>query len=121
MEYQHTFKRLVVWQKAMSLVTNIYKNIKSFPKEELYGLSSQIKRSAISIPSNIAEGYGRKGNRDYLRFLNMSLSSLFELQTQLEIAKNLTFLTEDCFGKIYEDTREVERMLTSFIDTVQKR
>jgi four helix bundle protein len=109
----------MVWQKSMTLVTTIYKELKSFPKDELYGLSSQIKRSAVSIPSNIAEGYGRDGTKDYLRFLNISLSSLFELQTQIEISKNLAFIEENKFEEIYEATREIERMLTSYIRKIQ--
>ncbi|WP_366143570.1 four helix bundle protein [Flavobacterium sp.] len=84
-----TFKDLLIWQKAMTLVTKIYQSTKLFPKEELFGLTSQIRRSSVSIPSNIAEGYGRDGKYDYLKFLNISLSSLFELQTQIEIAKNI--------------------------------
>lgn len=111
----HTYRKLLIWQKSMEFVTLIYKELKGFPPEELYALTSQIKRSATSIPSNIAEGYGRSGKKDYLRFLNISLSSLFELQTQLEIAYNLGFLKEDSFNKLYEDSREIERMLSSFI------
>ena len=103
----------------MQLVTEIYLELKTFPKEELYGLSSQIKRCAVSIPSNLAEGYGRKGTKDYLRFLNMALSSLFELQTQLEISWNLEYLKKDRFEKIYEDTREIERMLSSLIRKIK--
>ena len=70
----------------MNLVTEIYLVTNFFPKEEVYGLTSQIRRSAISIPSNISGGYGREGNKDYLKFLNIAISSLFEIQTQLEIA-----------------------------------
>ena len=81
------FRNLLVWQKSMSLITKIYVSTKKFPKEEIYGLTSQIRRSSISIPSNIAEGFGRDSNKEYLRFLNVSIASLFELQTQLEIAK----------------------------------
>ena len=84
-----TFRDLFIWQKAMALVTNTYKITQKFPKEELFGLTSQIRRSAISLPSNIAEGYGRDGNKDYLKFLNIAIASLFELQTQIEIAYNL--------------------------------
>ncbi|AXP81895.1 hypothetical protein CJ739_2829 [Mariniflexile rhizosphaerae] len=102
----------------MSLVTDIYKEVKIFPSDELYALTSQIKRSATSIPSNIAEGYGREGTKDYLRFLNIALSSLFELQTQIEIAHNLKFLKEENFNKLYENTREIERMFTSFIKKI---
>ena len=103
----------------MSLVTEVYKELESFPKEELYALTSQIKRCSVSVPSNIAEGYGREGTKDYLRFLNIALSSLYELQTQIEIAHNLNFIKKQRFETIYEDTREVERMLTSFIRKVK--
>ncbi len=120
LESNHTYRKLLVWQKAMDLVTQIYSEVKVFPTDELYALTSQIKRSAISIPSNIAEGYGRDGHKDYLRFLNIALSSLFELQTQLEIAYNLKFLKKEKFNKLYEDSREIERMLTSFIRKIKK-
>jgi four helix bundle protein len=100
-------------------VTEIYLELKTYPKEELYALSSQIKRCAVSIPSNIAEGYGRKGTNDYLRFLNMTLSSLFELQTQLEISLNLGYLKKDKFEILYEKTREIERMLSSLIRKIK--
>jgi four helix bundle protein len=110
-----TFKDLLIWQKAMNFVTKIYQSTRLFPKDEQFGLTSQIRRSSISIPSNIAEGYGREGNNDYLRFLNIALSSLFELQTQLEIAKNINYLNEHEFNILYEDLRELERMLVAFI------
>lgn len=116
-----TFKDLLVWQKGMNLVTECYKTTKKFPKEELFGLTSQIRRSAISIPSNIAEGYGRNGKNDYLKFLNISLSSLFEYQTQIVIAYNIDYLTELEFNNLYEKSREVERMLVSFIDKIEIR
>ncbi|WP_347924860.1 four helix bundle protein [Pontimicrobium sp. SW4] len=115
MENNHTYRKLLVWQKSMLLVTEIYNEVKIFPSDKLYALTSQIKRSATSIPSNIAEGYGREGTKDYLRFLNIALSSLFELQTQLEIAYNLKFFKENNFENLYKNTREIERMLTSFI------
>jgi four helix bundle protein len=105
----------------MNLVTDIYKSTKSFPKDEQFGLTSQIRRSSISIPSNIAEGYGREGKNDYLKFLNISLSSLFEMQTQIEIAKNITYLNENDFTILYEDSRELERMLVSFINKIKNR
>ena len=82
-----TFRDLFIWQKAMLLVTKTYQLIQNFPKEEVFGLTSQIRRSAISIPSNIAEGCGRQSNKDFSRFLNIGISSLFEFQTQIEIAK----------------------------------
>ncbi len=103
----------------MKLVTRMYEVTKDFPDNEIYGLTSQIKRASVSIPSNIAEGYGREGKNDYLKFLNIAMSSLFELQTQIEIGKNLSFITENNFNSIYEDTRELERMLSSFIKAVK--
>ncbi len=115
------FRNLQIWQKSMTLTTNIYVATKKFPKEEIFALTSQIRRSSISIPSNIAEGFGRDSNKEYLRFLNISIASLFELQTQLEIGKNIEYLTEVEFNKIYEDTRELERMLVSFIKKIKER
>ena len=113
-----TYRDLLVWQKAIAFVTQIYKSAKVFPKEELYGLTSQIKRSAISIPSNISEGYGRKSRNDYIRFLQIAMGSLFEIQTQLEISKNLGFLSESRFSELYESSREIERMLSSLINKI---
>ena len=103
----------------MVLVTKIYTVTNNFPKEEVFGLTSQIKRSAISIPSNIAEGLGRESNKEFLRFLNISIGSLFELQTQLEIAKNIIYLDEETFNNLYEDTRELERMIVSFTNKIK--
>ena len=116
-----TFRELIVWQKAMSFVTEIYKVSKQFPKDETFGLTSQIKRSAVSIPSNISEGYGRQGLNDYLRFLNIAMASLFELQTQLEIAYNLEYINKEKFDNLYELTREIERMLSSFIRSIKSK
>ncbi len=115
------FRTLLIWQKSMTLVTTVYQTTKSFPKEELFGLTSQLRRCSISIPSNIAEGSGRESDKEYVRFLNISIGSLFELQTQLEIAKNIDYLTQEQFNKQYEDTRELERMLISFIKKVKER
>ena len=109
------YRKLLIWQKSISLVTKIYTSTKKFPKEEIFGLTSQIRRSSISIPSNIAEGSGRESNKDFIRFLYISLGSLFEMQTQLEIAKNIEYLTEEEFNNLYEDSREIERMLVSLI------
>lgn len=98
----------------MSLVTKTYQITQKFPKEELFGLTSQIRRSAISLPSNIAEGYGRDSNKEYLRFIKIVIGSLFEFQTQIEIAKNINYLNENEFKNLYEETRELEAMIISF-------
>lgn len=114
-----TFRDLKMWQKSMDLVTVIYEVSNRFPKDETFGLTSQLRKSAISVPSNIAEGYGRKGKKDYLRFLNIAMGSLFELQTQIEISKNLGYIKEPTFEKIWDDSREVERMLSSYTRKVE--
>lgn len=116
-----TFRDLLVWQKSMTFVTVIYKTSKQFPEDENFGLISQIRRSVVSIPSNISEGYGREGMKDYLRFLNVAMASLFELQTQLEIAYNLEYIKKEKFNELYELSREIERMLSSFIRTIKSR
>ena len=114
-----TYRDILVWQKSMAMVTKCYVITRQFPKEELFALSSQIKRCAVSIPSNIAEGYGRGTNKDYYRFLNISLGSLFELQTQIEIGYNLGFINQEDFNAIYQDSREIERMLSSFMAKIK--
>ncbi|WP_298312265.1 four helix bundle protein [uncultured Aquimarina sp.] len=114
-----TYRDLKIWQKSMTLVNNIYLETTKFPKEEIYGLTSQIRRASVSIPSNIAEGYDRQSKKEYIRFLNIAISSLFEVQTQLEIGKNLSFLKENNFNSLYEDTREIERMLSSYIRKIK--
>ena len=115
-----TFRDLVVWQKAMVLVTGIYRETKSFPKDETYGLVSQMRRCAVSIPSNIAEGYGRHATNDYLRFLQIAMGSLFELETQLQISCNLGYLNQDEVEESYSSCREVERMLSALIRSLRR-
>jgi len=114
------FRDLLIWQKSMALVTNCYTKSADFSKEEQFGLTSQIRRCSISIPSNIAEGFGRGTNKEYHRFLSISLGSLFEFQTQAEIAYNLNYITLENFNTLYEDSRELERMLTSFMNKIKQ-
>ncbi len=108
-----TFRDLLVWQKAMALVTEVYQVSRLFPKEEIYGLSGQMRPCAVSIPSNLAEGYARRSRADYTRFVQIATGSLYELDTQLEIAMNLGYLSKVRFAEIHERTREIERMLSS--------
>jgi len=110
-----TYRDLLVWQKAMSLVTEIYRASKSFPQIEAYGLTSQLRRCAVSIPSNMAEGYGRHSTQEYLRFLHIAAGSLYELQTQVEISRNLGYLDRSETERLYALSREIERMLSSLI------
>ena len=116
-----TYRDLLVWQKSMALVTEIYRLSKSFPKDETYGLTSQMRRCAVSIPSNMAEGYGRNSTNDYIRFLRVAVGSLYELQTQIEIALNLRYLSKSAFNKLYESSREIERMLSSLTRKLNAR
>ena len=109
------YRDLIVWQKAIRLVSEIYRHTKSFPEDERYGLTAQLRRSSVSLPSNMAEGYGRNSTQDFVRFLRIANGSLFELQTQLEIARNLEFLSDDHFSELFENSREIERMLSSLI------
>lgn len=104
----------------MVFVTHIYAMTQAFPSAEQYGLTSQLRRAAISLPSNIAEGYGRQSTGDYTRFLHIAVGSLFEIQTQLEISFNLSYLKQTDFEKLIEQSREVERMLSSLIQKLKK-
>ena len=103
----------------MKLVTEVYKATKDFPDSEKFGLTSQIRRSAVSVPSNISEGYGRGSLKEYIRFLKISISSLFELQTQLEISFNLGFIEKKKFTILFDHSREIERMLSSLIRSLK--
>jgi four helix bundle protein len=104
-------KDLVVWQKAMDLVAAVYKLTGAFPKEELYGLTSQMRRAAVSIPSNIAEGHALKQTQAYSRHLAIASGSLAELQTQIEIAGRLGYLNRES-GEVLKPADEIGRMLT---------
>ncbi len=109
------YKNLIVWQKSITLVTSIYKLTRHFPKTELYVLTSQIKRAAVSIPSNIAEGKRRSTKNEFKRFLLISFGSGAELETQLEIAKNLNFCNEKHFKESEELLSEIMKMLNKLI------
>ena len=98
-----TFRDLLIWQKSIKLVTRIYEVTRSFPKEEAFGLTSQMRRCSVSIPSNIAEGHGPNSTGGYLRFLQIATGSLCELQTQLVIANNLSFFSEKEFDTLEEN------------------
>ena len=106
-----TYREFIAWQKAMSFVTSVYKLTRIFTKEELFGLTSQLKRAAVSIPSNFAEGFGRNGKNEFLHYVRIAIGSLYECQTQLEIAMNINYSTEEQFQTIYNDSREVEALL----------
>ena len=117
--YLESYKDLVVWQKSVDLVTIIFNLTSKFPKAEIYGLSSQMRRAAIAIPSNIAEGYGRRSKKEFRHFITISYGSALELETQLLISKRLK-LIDDKDVKISEDLlQEVLKMLNSLIRKLQ--
>ena len=101
------YKQLEVWQKSISFVTNIYRCSSSYPKSELYGLTNQIRRASVSIPSNIAEGHDRKSLKSYIYFLNVPLGSASEVETQLYISRNLEFLNKSDFNKLISEITSI--------------
>lgn len=107
----NSYQELTVWQKSIDLVTEIYRATESFPKSEIYGLISQIRRAAVSIPSNIAEGFSRKHRQEYIQFIRVAFASGAELETQIIIAKKLLFLTQVDSRKSEELLLEVMKML----------
>ncbi len=107
------FRELKVWHKAHAFVLALYRETKHFPRDERFGLTSQLRRGATSIASNIAEGCGRRGDADFARFLQMSLGSASEVEYQLLLAKDLGYLGDTSRGSLNEQVTEIKRMLTS--------
>lgn len=116
-----TYRDLVVWQKAYDLSLAVYRATRGFPNDEVYGLRSQLRRAAISIPSNIAEGYGRRTTAEYARSLNIAYGSRCELETQLSIAADLGYIGRTVAAKLEQQTAEVERMLTALRRALARR
>jgi len=114
-----SYKELTVWKKSFELSLIVYRITKNFPKEEMYGIVSQMRRCAISIPSNIAEGYCRQRKLEYIQFLQIAFASGAELETQLLIAKSLGYVSEQNFSKASALLEEVMKMLNSLISKVK--
>jgi four helix bundle protein len=114
------YRDLLVWQKAMDLANRVYKLSESLPKSEVFGLQSQMRRAAVSIPSNIAEGHGRLNDGHFRQFLASARGSLFELQTQLEIAGTQNFLEEKKIAELMESCEEVARMMNGLLNTLNQ-
>ena len=115
------YKDLKVWKKSYELCLEIYRITAKFPKEERYGLTSQIRRSVVAIPSNIAEGYGRKTTRDYIRMLYISYGSVCELETQILLAGDLDLIEKGELGTLKKDIAEIERMLKALIKSLENK
>ena len=115
-----SYKDLLIWQKGIDIVINLYQLVEDFPKEEIYALSSQLKRASVSIPSNIAEGYGRNSTQSYIHFVSISRGSLFELETQLIIAQKLKFVkNESLLSELMNQITEESKMINSFLNKLE--
>ena len=110
------FKELRIWQEGISLVKEVYRITKTFPSEELYGLSVQMRRAAVSVPSNVAEGFRRKFKKEFRQFLNIALGSLAELETQVVIAKELDYMNQIEEDKFSKQIDYISRMITTLIN-----
>ncbi len=116
-----SFKDLFVWQKGIELVNEIYNLTKHFPKEELYCLTSQIRRAAISVPSNIAEGWGRGTTKNYIQFLEIARGSLYEINTLIIISYNQNYVNKENSDKIEGQINEIGRMLNTLITKLESK
>ena len=110
------FKKLLIWQKGMTIVNGVYEAAKFFPKEEMFGLRSQTTRSAVSIPTNIAEGSAKKSEKEYKYYAGIALGSAFELETHLLIIQQQRWFPEDKMDSLLALTSEEQKMLTTFIN-----
>ena len=117
----HNFKKLTIWQESMSLAIDLYNITKHFPDSEKYSLTSQIRRSAVSVPSNIAEGSGRSSSKDFENFLNYSTGSSFELETQLIIASKLGFISDNEFSNTSERIQSIQKRIYSFKQSLKNQ
>jgi four helix bundle protein len=117
----HSYKDLVVWQKSKTLAVQIYELTDTFPRKEMYGLTSQLRRAAVSVASNIAEGQGRLTTGEFLHFLGQSRGSLLELQTQLAISLELRYITKQQLQAMEEKSSEVLRLLNALIESLRNK
>ena len=113
------YRDLLVWQKSMQLAVEVYKLTSKFPREEVYGLTSQVRRSAISVPSNIAEGHGRLSKKEFRQFLGIAKGSIYELQTQLELAEKLNMASQGSIQPSIEISQEVGKMIFSLLGSME--
>ncbi len=116
-----SYQDLIAWQKAMDLVTKIYEVSHKFPREEIFALTSQLRRAAISIPSNIAEGQGRSSRKEFLYFLGNAKGSLSELETQVAIARNLGYIAEELLNDLLSRSSEIGRILNGLLASLRNK
>ena len=120
MSLQH-YRQLIGWQKAMELVKSVYELTNQFPKDEIYGLTSQLRRAAVSVPSNIAEGQGRESTREFLHHLSIAYGSLMEVETQILIAESLAYIGQDDARTILERTAETGRLINGLVRALKQK
>jgi four helix bundle protein len=116
-----SYRELLVWQKSMELVRSVYEVTKTFPNEERFGLASQIRRAAVSVPSNIAEGQGRNSTREFLRHLSISYGSLMETETQVLIAEMQTYVTPQQSEALMLQSAEIGRMINGLVQSLERK
>lgn len=121
MEKINDYKDLLVWKKAMNIVVSVYDMTKQLPKDEVYGISNQMRRAAISIPSNIAEGYGRQTPKSYVQFLTIARGSAYELETQLLLCQKIHKLSSETIKGILITISEIKKMLTALINRLHQQ
>jgi len=114
------FTDLVAWQKARALVRRVYEATKRFPREEAYGLTQQLRRASVSVPSNIAEGYGRGSRKEYMRYIQMARGSLYEIQTQLWLAQDIGYLTPGDTQSLTDNAAECIRLVQGLLRGLAK-
>ncbi|MEW6468402.1 MAG: four helix bundle protein [Bacteroidota bacterium] len=116
----HNFKELKIWQESMSLAKEIFVLTKKFPVEEKYGLVAQLNRAAVSIPSNIAEGCSRDSQKQFCQFLNVSLGSAFEIETQLILANELNYISKEELKNLIEKVTKIQKMISKLKDSIRQ-
>jgi four helix bundle protein len=116
-----SYKDLIVWQKGIELVTSVYSISKTFPNEEKFGLINQLNRAVVSVPANIAEGWGRESSKNYLQFLRISRGSLMEVETLMIISKNFNYLDNTSFSTISDKIEETGKILQGLIKSIQQK
>ncbi len=117
----HNLKELKIWNKAIDLSVGVYQSTANFPKEEMYGLTSQIRRSAVSIPSNISEGAGRNSKNEFIHFLGIANGSSYELQTQLIISNKLNLIKDETLQPLLREIDEIQKMNYKFQNTLHNQ
>lgn len=114
----HNFKELKIWNRAMDMVVEVYKTTEKFPSTERYGITSQIRRSAVSVPSNVAEGAGKNSDKDFVRYLSIAQGSSYELQTQLILSHRLGFIEKAKCEVLVNDISEIQKMNYRFQESM---